>query len=248
MLRELLGHRGAAFEAPENTMAGFAHAWKAGVRSFELDVRLSADDQLIVLHDENLSRTTGLQGRVGDFTASQLAEMDARCTCPDWPEKTGIPCLEEVLERYARELKTWEIEIKADMPARLEILCRKLVSTIERYGIAERAVVTSFDPTALEIMTRLAPEQRRGFISNFNQPEHLETALRLGCFRICIPLHHSNKKTARGAHAAGLNLTGWLGDSEDAIDTLLDWEVDAITSNRPSLALHYLHLHGLLQE
>ncbi len=248
MLRELLGHRGAAFEAPENTLAGFAHAWKAGVRSFELDVRLSGDEQLIVLHDENLSRTTGIQGKVGDFTASQLSDMDARCTCPDWPEKAGIPCLEEVLERFARDLKSWEIEIKADAPERLEILCRKLVSMIARFGIADRAVVTSFDPKALEIMARMSPDQRLGFISNFDQSEHLETALRLGCFRICIPLHFSNKETARAARDAGLNLTGWLGDSEEAIDTLLDWEVDAITSNRPSLALRYLHLHGLLQE
>ncbi len=94
-------------------------------------------------------------------------------------------------------------------------------------------------------MRRIAPGLRRAFISHYDQPEHLETALRLGCYRACIPLHHSNKATVQAAHAAGLNVTGWLGDTTEKLEALLDWDVDAITSNRPSLALSFLRQRGI---
>ncbi len=127
MVQDLLGHRGAAFEAPENTLAGFAYAWRNGVRSFELDVRLSADQQLVILHDESLERTTGIQRKVGELSAAQLTELNAPGLFPDWPEKATIPLLEEVLRAYSRDLKSWEIEIKTTTPENLEIICPKLV-------------------------------------------------------------------------------------------------------------------------
>jgi len=246
MLEALYGHRGAAYEAPENTLAGFAYAWKIGVRSFELDVRLSADQELVVLHDESLQRTAGVAGKVGEFTAAQLAEMNAKALFAGWHEKAWVPRLEEVLGAFAGMAKSWELEIKADRPENLEILCPKLLEQIERFDLSERAVVTSFDAHALEIMRRIAPQVRRGFISRYDQPSHLETALGLGCYRACIPLVSSSKATVQAARAAGLNVTGWQGDSVEMLETLLDWGVDAITSNRPSLALDYLGKRGLL--
>jgi len=143
-------------------------------------------------------------------------------------------------------LKSWELEIKSNTPEYLEILCPKLVEQIERFEIASRVIVTSFDSHALEIMRRIAPGLRRGFISSFDRPEHLDEALRLGCFRVGIPLHYSNKATAQAAHAAGLNVAGWQGDSLEMLETLVDWGVDSITSNRPSLALDFLSKRGLL--
>lgn len=246
MVKDLFGHRGAAYEAPENTLTGFSYAWKIGVHSFELDVRLSADQQLVILHDESLQRTTGVARKVGELTVAQLAEMNATGLFPGWHEKATIPLLEDVLKTYSQELKSWEIEIKSTSPENLEILCPKLVEQIERFEIANRAVVTSFDPHALEVMRRIAPDLRRAFISHYDRPEHLETALHLGCYRACIPLHYSNKATVQAAHAAGLNVTGWQGDSVEMLEALLDWDVDAITSNRPSLALDFLRKRGIL--
>jgi glycerophosphoryl diester phosphodiesterase len=246
MQKVLFGHRGAAYEAPENTLAGFSYAWEIGVRAFELDVRLSADQQLVILHDESLQRTAGVARKVGELTAAQLAELPAAGLFPGWHTKAAVPLLEDVLKTFAQQTKSWEIEIKSDSPEHLEILCPRLVDQIERFEIASRAVVTSFDPLALEIMRRIAPDLRRGFISHYDQPEHLETALRLGCCRACIPLHFSHKATVQAAHAAGLSVTGWQGDSVEMLETLLDWDVDAITSNRPSLALDFLRQRGLL--
>lgn len=246
MVKELFGHRGAAYEAPENTLAGFNYAWKIGVRSFELDVRLSADRELVVLHDESLQRTAGVAQNVGELSAAELAGLKASGLFPAWRGPTGVPRLEEALQVFARDAQSWELEIKSDAPPNLEILCPRLAALVERFAIAERVVITSFDPTALEIMRHVAPHLRRGFISRYDQPEHIAAAVRLGCYRAGIPLHHSSKEMVQAAHAAGLNVCGWQGDSPEMLATLLDWGVDAITSNRPSLALEYLRARGQL--
>jgi glycerophosphoryl diester phosphodiesterase len=183
---------------------------------------------------------------VGELTCAQLSDLNANHLFPDWAEKAYIPRLSEVLQAYAHKLENWEIEIKSDTPENLETVCPQLISAIERFGIAEQVVVTSFNPLALEIVRRLSPGLRRAFISHYDQPEHLQTALRLGCYRACIPLHHSQKAIVQAAHAAGLNVTGWLGDTEEMIETLLDWDVDAITTNRPSLALAFLRQRGII--
>ncbi|MGB3329490.1 MAG: glycerophosphodiester phosphodiesterase family protein, partial [Thermomicrobiales bacterium] len=82
----LVGHRGAAFEAPENTLAGFRHAVDLGLRCVEFDIRLTADDQLAVIHDATVDRTTNGRGRVADHTMADLARLDARAIHDQWPE------------------------------------------------------------------------------------------------------------------------------------------------------------------
>ena len=81
------GHRGSQGEAPENTIAGCRHAVSRGVRHFEIDLRLSKDGHLVVLHDERLKRTAGAPGKVSDYTARELARLDARLSGTPWPNR-----------------------------------------------------------------------------------------------------------------------------------------------------------------
>ena len=101
------GHRGAAGEAPENTIAGFRHAIERGTRHFELDVQMSKDDKLVVIHDNKVNRTTYCRGNVNQFTASELANMDARRGTPPWPRKRGanIATLDALLDATPRNQK-----------------------------------------------------------------------------------------------------------------------------------------------
>ena len=71
------GHRGARGEAPENTIAGCRHAFERGARHLEIDLRLSKDQQLVVLHDDRLRRTAAVRGKVSHYTAKELAALDA---------------------------------------------------------------------------------------------------------------------------------------------------------------------------
>jgi glycerophosphoryl diester phosphodiesterase len=239
----VFGHRGARGEAPENTLAGFDHARRAGVTAFELDVRLSADGELMVIHDATVDRTTNATGPVASFTAPALARLDARGSCPTWPAVVGVPRLTDVLDAHAGAAR-FAIEIKTDAPDRLERICAALIQTIERYQLLPRVTATSFDPVALEIMRRDAPAIPRAFIGAFDTPSFLETALRLECRQADVQLSRGSAAVVRQAQASGLRVVGWQGNSTDDLTALLEWGVDGITSDYPSRALSFLHERG----
>lgn len=235
----LFGHRGARGEAPENTLAGFRHARALGLDAFELDVRLSADEQLVVMHDALVDRTTDGAGPVASLSAAELARLDARAEHPGWPAPVGVPTLAEVLAAIP-DAARWELEIKSDAPDRLERICRLLAATVRRHGLGERATVTSFDPVALELTAAAAPELPRAFIAAYDSAASLETARSLGCARACIPLATGSAAMVRAAHAAGMETTGWLGNTPDGVRTLVGWGVDHITTDYPTMALEAL--------
>jgi glycerophosphoryl diester phosphodiesterase len=241
----LYGHRGARNEAPENTLTGFRHALRQGITAFEFDVHLTADDQLVVIHDPTVDRTTNGSGPVAAMTVAELAQLDARSIFPEWPERAWVPTLTEVLD-VVGGAEDMEIEIKTDTPERLRRVAELVLVAIRRYDLAARAAVTSFDPVALEAVARLAPTQRRGFIAKFDTPDDLATALRVRVTQCAIPLKTGSKQRVKEAHAAGLLVTGWQGNTREDIDTLLAWGVDAITSDYPTLARSLLCEAGAL--
>ena len=93
----IYGHRGARGECPENTLASFQHCLEQGVTRCELDLHLSADDELMVIHDPTLKRTTGQRGKVGRYSAAELEQLDARAAGPAWPQPCPIPRLRKQL-------------------------------------------------------------------------------------------------------------------------------------------------------
>ena len=239
----VFGHRGARGEAPENTLAGFAFALGLGVDGLELDVRLSADGQLVVIHDETVDRTTDATGPVAAFTADQLALLDARGSCPEWPERVGVPTLEQVLDACAGTPR-FEIEVKRDRPERLEEGCARLAEIVAHYDLGGRATVSSFEPTALSIMRRLAPDLPRAYIGAYDERHYLDTALELGCTQVDIPLSSKSPGTVREAQAWGLAVTGWLGNTTEEQRTLGDWRGDHHTTDYPSGAVAFFREPG----
>jgi glycerophosphoryl diester phosphodiesterase len=179
------------------------------------------------------------------MTVAELARLDARSVFPDWPERAWVPTLTEVLDLVAGA-EDMEIEIKTDRPDRLQRVAELVLDAIGGYGIAARATVTSFDPVALEAVARLAPMQRRGFIAKFETGEDLATALRVGARHCAIPIKTGSRERVQEAHAAGLRVTGWQGNTREDIDTLRAWGVDAITSDYPTLARAVLREAGVL--
>lgn len=238
------GHRGARGEAPENTLPGFRYAYhQAGLRAFELDIRLTADHRLTILHDASLARTAGVERLLADLTADDLKRTDARVAFPDWPEPCPIPLLDALFAELPPDVHL-ALEIKRDNPARLEILGPLLVELIARFGLADRVTVTSFDPEALRIVRRLAPELPRGFIGAYDTPAFLETALALECVQADIPLASGSAERVAEAHAHGLRVIGWPGNTPEQLATLLEWGVEGTTTDMPGVALPYLREHG----
>ena len=109
----IYGHRGAQGEAPEGTIPGFRHALALGLDAVEFDVQLTADHQLVVIHDATVDRTTDGHGPVSSFSLEHLQQLDARAQFPDWPEPCRVPTLAETLE-VGGGMSHLLVEIKRD--------------------------------------------------------------------------------------------------------------------------------------
>lgn len=220
-------------------MPGFLHARQLGLSAVELDVHLSRDDQLVVIHDGTVDRTTDGTGPVGDFTAAELAALDARAAFPDWPERVGVPTLDEVLDALG-DMATIQIEIKKDTETRMERVVDAVLQVVRERKLTPRVILSSFEVHAVEAIGRLAPEQARAYIGAFDSPAYLETALKLGCTQVDIALAKSSREMVDAAHRNGLRVVGFQCNSPDALDQCLDWGVDAATSDEPTTMLALL--------
>jgi len=236
---QLIGHRGARFEAPENTLAGFRHAIGLGLTAVEFDVRMNRDGELVVIHDATVDRTTDGTGDVSSFSLAALQALDARAAFPDWPEPCRIPTLSDVLD-VVDGLLSLLIELKHDDPARLEPIVAGIVAEVRDRGLTDRAVMTSFDPVALEIMQRTAPELRIGLIGEWDTRAFIDSALRLGAFQGDARHTTSSPEIIAAAQDAGLRMICWPCNSVEDFHKLADWGVDAITSDTPTLLLSLL--------
>ena len=246
---QLFGHRGAAGEAPENTMEGYEFAYSLGVRCLELDVHLTKDGDLAVIHDETLDRTTDGKGHVGGYTMDELRRFHAGALFAERYPEARIPSLKDVMEIYASKMNLFQVEIKTDRPFILDMVCRQVVDTLCDFDIAEKTIITSFDPYAIKVVRRISPDQKCGLISMSYKESDILLARELGCWNTCIPLKTGgSKELVKMAQSFGLEVTGWLGNSSSDIDTLLDWGVDSITTNFPSFALPYLEGLGLVSD
>lgn len=242
---ELFGHRGAAGEAPENTMAGYRYAWDLGVRCLELDVHLTRDGQLAVIHDETLDRTTDGKGHVGGYTMEELGSFDARGDFAESFPEARIPSLAQVLREYHERMRLFQVEIKTDRPFILDMVCRQVADLLGEFGLRGKAIVTSFDPYALRAVRRIDPAISLGFISMRYTEKDLALALDLGCYNTCIPLRTGGSaELVRKARDRGLEVTGWLGNTQADVDCLLAWGVTSITTNYPSVVLPLLQSRG----
>ena len=174
----VVAHRGASTQAPENTMEAFRLGVEAGADAIELDVHLTADGQLAVIHDESLDRTTDRTGTVAELTMDEIREADAgaRFARPDdagFPFAGGglkVPALPEVLA-WLPEGIGLVIEIKARAAA------DAVVAAVHGHAVASdgRLAVISFDEVAIERVRELDPEIRTGYLLVPTQP--IEPAL-----------------------------------------------------------------------
>lgn len=233
---QLIAHRGARGEAPENTVPGFRYARGLGLDAVELDVRLSGDHQLVVIHDDTVDRTTNARGPVASFTAAELADLDARGSCPAWPEPVGVPTFEDALEAVLA-FPSIQIEIKKDSSDRMEAIILSLLETIREHDIADRVVLSSFEEAAIAMVATYAPDQARAFLGAYNAEAFLETALRHGCTQADISLATGSKAMVERAHDRGLRVVGFQINDVDALAQALDWGMDGGTSDVPSTIL-----------
>ena len=236
----VVGHRGAAGEAPENTIAGCRHAIERGVRHIEIDIQLSKDNKLVVVHDGTLKRTTGKSGRINSRTARQLATMDARQFGPPWPRKTdcGIPTLEQLLRRTPK-LQSYQLEVKSGPRKDMQYIAEQLATMFPNKSAAKRIIVTSFNTHLLETLRSIAPHIRIGLVSYETNVGMVADALKPDylCLHTELALAQSSVSLIRRMRRHGVHISVWTANEPDMIRALYKLNVDSVITDYPSMAI-----------
>ncbi|WP_100639502.1 glycerophosphodiester phosphodiesterase [Marinobacter salexigens] len=227
------GHRGAKGEAPENTLPGFRHAHRQGVRHFELDIVLSKDGKPVLVHDLTIDRTTDQKGEVAQYTAAELAAMDARRNTSPWPERAGIPSLEDLLETFD-DLEHLQLEVKTDSRARLNVLCNRLTEIIQHRNLYQTAAITSADTWFLKEIRRRNKRIRTGLVTERRFPRPLGLATRLGCDYLCINWKLCSPELVENARRKEMHVSCWTVNRIQDMLRLEAMGVDSVITDYPT--------------
>lgn len=237
----IIGHRGARREAPENTLAGFRHLRTLGIDHVELDVRLSRDNQLVVIHDTSVNRTTNGKGAVRELSAAEMGALDAAANFSGWSETTPVPLLRDVLQEWP-ELESIQLEVKTTHVPDLHIIAAGIADLVEELDLIDVATVTSMDTQMLSIMHQHAPDIRRGYVAERFTRDPLAMCHLYHCDLIAMNYHRVSAALVEQAQQRGIEFSVWTVNNLNIARRLQDWGVDSIITDVPSLMLQNLHL------
>jgi glycerophosphoryl diester phosphodiesterase len=245
-------HRGGAALRPENTIPAFDYGLAMGADGLELDVHLSRDGIVVVHHDDTLERTTHAKGPLCDYTADELARVDAgywftpnhALPSPDYPfrgEGIGVPTLGSVLRRYR------DVRLIIELKANDRELAQRTIDEIRAADALERVAIGSFYWRALHAARRYEPRVLTGAAREETRWVLYRSYVRWPLGR--TPFRELQVPESSGstiivsprfiahAHRAGLPVKVWTINEEQDMRRLLDWGADALISDRPDLAV-----------
>ena len=233
---KVIGHRGAAAYAPENTLIGFKKAYELGARCIEFDVMLNADGEPFIFHDEELRRTTNARGEFCLASTAELALLDAG----KWFSKRfageKIPSLREALEWLASVDMQANIEIKPCQGFAVPTTIATLAD-INRYWPPEKSLplVSSFNLEVLKLCQSLAPEMPLGLLLSSWRDDWLQLAEELNCYSVHIALKTATQARIHDIKQKGYVVCVYTVNSKRRARKLLEWGVDAVFSDYPDL-------------
>jgi glycerophosphoryl diester phosphodiesterase len=238
----ITAHRGAMAYAPENTFAAFKLAKRLGADAIELDVHLTADDRLVVHHDDTLDRTTTGTGYVRDQTWPEIAQLHAGGWFDPSFARERVPLFEEVLGWARQEAMPLSIELKRPNAAlgreKYPELAARVVDLVRAYGLTDNVVLFSDDHTEVLAVRRAAPEITTSItLGGGTYLDPVGLALDAGANGISIHWSYASRSFVELCHAAALHVFGF-GVSEDPsrpveLDTMLANGTDLVSSGAP---------------
>jgi len=234
----IFAHRGASAHAPENTLAAFELAIEQGADGIELDVKLSADGQVVVIHDPTVDRTTGAHGRVKDMTLDQLRALDAGSSFAEAFKGEKIPTLEEVFESVGKKTHI-NVELTNYTTSR-DHLVESVCMLVKRFNLQKRVLFSSFIasnlsksrsylpgvPTGLLALGGILGAWHRSFVFAFSRNDALHPNLKDATQQQIYFVH----RLKRRVHV-------WTVNEEQDMRRLFKWGVDAIFTDDPQLAV-----------
>lgn len=204
---------------PENTLRSFVRAERCGMDVIALDVRLSKDGALVVLHDGEVDRTTDGAGAVAELTLAELRELDAG-------HGERLPVLDEVLEAVRTPL---QVAVQDEAAAGV------LTELVVRRDLSARVEVASFQDAVLAGAARRVPGLRTTLYADPHGSDVVDRALAARARTVALRLRRITLETVEAAHAAGLRVTGWTVDSLDQLRLARALELDGVLTGFPEI-------------
>ncbi|WP_123528715.1 glycerophosphodiester phosphodiesterase family protein [Streptomyces sp. 840.1] len=214
-----IGHRGVMGVEPENTLRSFVHAEQAGMDLIELDLHLSKDGALAVMHDADVDRTTDGKGPIAEKTLAELRELDAGLG-------ERIPVFEEVLDAVGSAMQA---EIK-DVAA-----ARTLAEVMRRRRLVDRVEVISFHDEAIAEIAQLVPGVRTALVASRWGGDVVDRAKAVGATRLVLNVRRITLELVEKAHAEGLTVVGWVVNTQDHLRLARGLGLDGATTDFPEI-------------
>ncbi|AZS88955.1 glycerophosphodiester phosphodiesterase [Streptomyces griseoviridis] len=214
-----IGHRGVMGVEPENTLRSFVAAQHAGLDVIELDLHLSKDGALVVMHDTDVDRTTDGTGPIAEKTLAELRALDAG-------RGERVPVFEEVLDAVPTPIQA---EIK-DVAA-----ARALAEVIRERDLTSRVEVSSFHDEAVAEVARLLPGARTALIASRYGNDIVERAVEAGAATVCLNLRRLTLETVERARKADLRIIGWVVNTQEQLRLVRALGLDGATTDYPEI-------------
>lgn len=249
----VIAHQGGGDLWPGNTMYAFEHAATLGVDVLEMDLHITGDDVLVIMHDETVDRTTDGSGEIETMTLTELKTLDAGY---DWTMDDGetypfremgitVPTLEEIFQAFPDYHMT--IEIKKTRRSMAEPFC----TLIREYHMQDKVLVASFHDERMTEFRQICPEVATSSARQETTVFVLLSKVFLGrlyspqFFSLQVPEESSNitvmtAQFVRAAHERNIRVEPWTINDPEQMQRYIDWGVDGIITDRPDLMLELL--------
>ena len=234
---KIFAHRGASGYAPENTLEAFALAMEQGADGIELDVQMTRDGELVVIHDETVDRVSNGTGEVRSYTLEELKKLRVSNHMEQYPD-ARIPTLREVLELVKPGTMEVNIELNTGIFWYPEIE-EKVLELVREEGMEDRVIYSSFNHYSIQKIRELSPEAETAYLFGDVILHVEEYASKTGVKGLHPALYHVKMADfMKEYQASGLAVRVWTVNDEQQIEELIRQGADAVITNYPDRGLH----------
>lgn len=237
----LFAHRGASAHAPENTLPAFELALLQGADGVELDVKLTADGHVIVMHDTTVDRTTDGHGRVRDLTLADFRKLDAGSYYAETFRGTKVPTLDDVFEAIGQECVI-NVEL-TNYTTPHDSLVDKVCELVKRHSLQNRILFSSFFGFNLKRAAQLLPEVPRGLLAldGWKGAWARSFGFMFGEYQALHPhITDANAPQVSRVHQLKRRIHVWTANTAEEVTRLKNWGVDGIFTDDPQAAVRAL--------
>lgn len=233
---KIFAHRGASAYAPENTLEAFRLAMEQGADGIELDVQMTKDGELVVIHDETIDRVSNGNGAVRDYTLEELKQFSVSNHFEQYPD-VKIPTLREVLELVKPGTMEINIELKTGIYWYPQIE-QKVLELVKEEGMEERIIYSSFNHYSVQKIRELSPEAETAYLIGDVMLDVADYTRNTGIKGFHPALFHVKMADfLKEYKESGIALRVWTVNDKDQIRWLIDEGVDAVITNYPDRGL-----------